>query len=77
MPEGEKKAAIGFGLAGLLTGAILLLTRKVEAHPENIILSDLAIYPLEVYVGEPVGISLIATNIGEEKATKEIFCEVL
>ena len=77
MPEDGKKVAAGLGIVGLVAGGVYLLTRKVEAHPENIILSDLAIYPLEVYVGEPVGISLIATNIGEEKSTKEISCEVL
>ena len=71
-----KKGTIvaGIGLAG---GLAYLLTRKAEAHPDNIVLSDLIIYPTEVYVNNPVNISLNATNVGEEEATKEIECEVI
>jgi len=75
MPKDGKKAGILVGLAGVI-GGILLLTRKAEAHPENIILSNLVIEPGEVYTGEPVSISATATNIGTEPATKQITCEV-
>lgn len=71
------KIAIIVGGAGLSSLGLWALTRKVEAHPGNIVLEDLVILPAEVYIGEPVKISVIATNIGGEKATKEIVCGVL
>lgn len=62
---------------GVVAGGIYLLSRKAEAYPGNIVLSDMTILPTETYVGEPVEISVVATNIGGEQATKEIVCEVL
>lgn len=65
---------LGVGAVGV---AILAFTRRAEAHPGDILLSDLVIYPSQVSVGEPVEISVTAINIGKEKATKEIVFEVL
>ena len=73
-----KKIVIGLGVvAGI--GALIYATTKVKAAipPENIVLSDLVIEPSEVYVGQPVSISVIATNIGEITGSYEIICEVV
>ena len=64
---------IALGVSGL---AMLLLGKKAEAYPEDIVLSELLIPEGPFYIGETVQISLVATNIGEEQATKEIVCEV-
>lgn len=78
MVKREKAIAVGVGVAAL-AGLTYILTREkvAEAHPENIILSDLLVSPRAVHIGEPVEISVIATNIGAEKATKQIICEVV
>ena len=70
------KAAIVIGTIGTGIGVLLLLGRKAEVQPGNIILGSLTISPAEVYIGERVEISVMATNIGEETATREIVCEV-
>ena len=57
---------------------IWVLTKKVKAiPPENIVLSDLVISPIQAYVGEPVSISVVATNIGETTGSYEVTCEVI
>lgn len=75
--KSTNKVAMIVGAIGAGIGAILLLSKKAEAYPENIVLSNLTISPAEVTVGDPVVISLTATNLGAETATKEIVCEVL
>ena len=73
----KRKIAVATGGVVLVGLAGYLMTRKVEAKPEDIMLSNLTIFPPEVFIGESVEISLLATNRGNEKATKEITCEVL
>ena len=75
----DKKVGIGIGIAALLAGlgAFLLMKRKPPIPPEDIVLSNLIISPGEVYVGEPVSISVVATNIGGTAGSYEITCEVL
>lgn len=75
MAKDKKKAGVGIGI-GLAALAAYFLMKEAEAHPEYIVLSDLVISPAEVYVGETVDISLVATNVGDKKATKQIICEV-
>ena len=73
----DNKALIVLG--GLAAGAAALFafTRKPkEERPGDIILSDLVITPLTVMVGEAVTISVLATNIGAERATKTVRMEV-
>ena len=75
--KGGGKIAIAAGAVGATIAGLWAITRKAESFPGNIVLENLIISPSEVNVGELVTISLIATNIGEEKATKEIVSEVL
>lgn len=78
MPKDGRKAAIGVGLVALVGGALLLVAwKKPPVPPENIILSDLVVEPSEVYVGESVEISVVATNVGEIAGSYEVICEVL
>ena len=79
MPEKRvaKGTVIGLGLGVIVIGALALAARKPPIPPENIILSDLVISPTEVYVGEPVSISVIATNIGETAGSYKVTCEVV
>jgi len=73
-----RKIAIGVGLVTAVGGIILLTAaKKPPIPPENIVLSDLLVSPSEVYVGEPVSISVVATNIGETAGSYEISCEVM
>ena len=73
--DNKQKAGIAVVVGtAVVTGAVLL--RKKEKFPENIILSDLEIIPLEVEIGETVEISCMAYNEGSEKATKNIELEV-
>ena len=77
MPEDGKKTAMivgGVGLAGL---GVYLLVKKPALPKENIVLSDLTIEPSEVYVGEPVEISVTVTNTGGLAGSYEIACEVM
>ena len=39
--------------------------------------TNLIIDPTEVYIGEPVSISVIVTNVGGVAGTYEVVCEVL
>lgn len=75
----DKKAiaVVGVGLGVVLIGAFALAAKKPPISPENIILSDLVVSPGEVYVGEPVSISVIATNIGGMDGSYKINCEVV
>ena len=76
--EDKKKVGLGVGLLLLLGGALLLLGwKKPPIPPENITLSGLVIEPGEVYVGEPVSISVVATNVGETAGSYEVSCEVV
>ena len=74
----DKKAVaiVGVGLGVIAIGALALAAKKPPIPPENIILSGLIVSPSVVYVGEPVGISVVATNIGETAGSYEITCEV-
>ena len=83
MLEDKKKAAIGLvvvGIAGIggIAGAIALaaMAKKPPVPPENIVLSGLIIEPGEVYVGQPVSISVTVSNVGEIAGSYEITCEV-
>lgn len=76
MPKVKGKIVIGVGIVGGITGLIYLATRVKAIPPTDIVLSDLIIEPTEVYIGEPVSISVIATNIGEVTGSYEITCEV-
>ena len=73
-----KKSKAGWLIAGgLAVGAAYLLTKeKPEVRPGDIVLSDLVITPLTVGIGEAVAISVLATNIGAERANKTVRCEV-
>ena len=75
MKDGAK-AVILLGGIGAGIASIFAFTKKAEALPENVMLSNLQM-PTEVYIGETVVISLIAENIGGEQATREIVLEVL
>lgn len=82
MPEGRRRISLAVviipvGLGAIAIGAFALAAKKPPIPPENIILSDLTISPGEVYVGEPVSISVIATNIGGTAGSYEITCEVI
>ncbi len=78
MAKDGKKIAIAVGLVAALGGIILLtVAKKPPIPPENIVLSDLHIEPSEVYVGESVLISVVATNTGEVAGSYEISCEVV
>lgn len=72
-----KHILIPAGIAGAGLAAWLLLRGKPPIPPENIVLSDLVVEPTEVYVGEPVSISMVATNIGEVAGSYQITCEVI
>lgn len=50
--------------------------RAVEVPVADIRVEDLVIEPAEVYVGEPVTISVTATNYGTAPGTKRIVCTV-
>lgn len=63
----------GAGLA-VSAGAYLLLKRPPEEG--DIRLANLAITPSQVLVGEPVAISVTATNHGTSIATKQIICTI-
>ena len=78
MPQDKKKAAaVGAGILGVaLIGAFALAAKKPPIPPENIVLSGLSVSPGEVYVGEPVSISVVATNIGETAGSYEVTCGV-
>lgn len=81
MVKDGKKIAAGLGIAAIVTTAIILATRPAKAAPpipsENIVLSDLAISPSEVYVGQPVSITVVATNIGDISGSYEVTCEIV
>lgn len=75
MPKDGRKVAVGAGLVAIGVGAFLLL-KKPALAAEDIVISDLLIEPSEVYVGEPVTISLVATNVGETAGSYEVNCEI-
>lgn len=77
MPKDGKKIAIGAGLLAAVAGVVLLSQKKPPIPPEDIVLSNLQIEPSEVYVGEPVEISVVATNIGDAVGSFEVNLEVL
>ena len=70
MDNKQKTGLVVLGATALVAGVTLL--GKKEEFPENIILSDLVIIPLEVEVGETVEISCMAYNEGSEKATRKV-----
>lgn len=84
MPEEELKISpiviipIGLGLGLAAAAAAYALAQAAPPIlPENIVLSDLVIEPSQVYVGESVSISVVATNVGETVGSYEITCEVI
>ena len=56
-----------------LTGSFIAL----KVPEAEFVVSDLVIEPSEVYVGEPVSISVVVTNIGNKAGSYEVNCEVL
>lgn len=81
MARDGRKALIVVGVGGAMVGLVLALTRKAEAGPPippaNIVLSNLTIEPGAVYVGNPVSIGVLVTNIGGTAGSYEIICEVI
>jgi len=78
MKDKKKAVAVGVGLVLVaVAGAVVLAKKKPPIPPENIVLSNLTISPSEVYVGDPVSISVVATNIGGTAGSYEITCEVI
>lgn len=70
----DKKVGIGIAVLIAVLGAFLLMKKKPPIPIENIVLSNLTISPSEVYVGDPVSISVVATNIGGMAGSYEITC---
>ncbi|MBA7715796.1 hypothetical protein ES703_124854 [subsurface metagenome] len=69
---------VALGLAAVVGIAALAWAKAAPPiPPEDIVLSDLIVSPSEVYAGEPVSISVVATNIGETTGSYEITCEVI
>lgn len=56
-----------------LTGSFVAL----KAPEAEFVVSDLVIDPTEVYVGEPISISVVVTNIGDKAGSYEVNCEVI
>jgi len=56
-----------------LTGSFIAL----KVPEAEFVVSDLVIDPTEVYVGEPVSISVVVTNVGNKAGSYEVTCEVL
>jgi len=78
MTPNRGKAIAVIGGLGLLGGALYFATKAKAAPPappEDIVISSLIIEPGTVYVGEPVSISVTATNIGEAAGSHEVTCE--
>ena len=48
-----------------------------EVPIAEFVVSNLIVTPTEVYVGQPVSISVTVTNTGGETGSKEVICEVL
>ena len=74
----KEKAVLAVGVLGLVGGTIYFATKAKAAPPvppEDIVISSLIIEPGTVYVGEPVSISVTATNIGEAAGSHEVTCE--
>jgi hypothetical protein len=73
MEDGKKLLVVG-----LVTAAVVLLFRKKAGAipPADIQLSNLVISPTEVYVGQPVSISVDATNIGQTAGSYTVTMEV-
>lgn len=66
------KNAITAGAVVVAIIAAILLARRAEAaplDPADVVVSDLVISPLEVFVGEHVGISVMVTNIGDYRGS--------
>lgn len=54
-----------------LTGSFAVIE-----FPAEFVVTDLIITPSEVYVGEPVTISVLVTNVGGTRGTKAITLEI-
>lgn len=76
MAKDGKKAKVGLVVAGLVTTALILITKAAKAAPPippaDIRLSDLAINPPEVNPGQKVTISATVTNIGGERGSYQV-----
>lgn len=55
-----------------LTGSFVVL-----ALPAEFVVTDLIISPSEVYIGEPVTISCLVTNVGGTRGSKTVTLEVI
>ncbi len=80
MADKKKGALIGLGVIAGVAGVILIVKSAKAAPPiphENIIVTGLGIEPTQVYVGQPVQISVTVTNIGSIAGSYEVTCEVI
>lgn len=77
------KRKAGIAVAGVVLGTIgiVAIARAARAAPPippaDIILSNIVIVPAQVYVGEPVTISVAVSNIGGTAGSYEVICEVI
>lgn len=72
--KGGKLIAV-VGVVGIIGGGYLLLKKPLEEG--DIRLANLTITPSQVLVGEPVAISVTATNEGPSTGTKTIICTII
>ncbi len=56
-----------------LTGSFV----AIKAPGAEFVVSDLVIDPSEVYIGEPVSISVVVTNVGNKAGSYEVTLEVI
>lgn len=57
---------------GLTGSFVAIVTPEAE-----FVVSNLVIDPAEVYIGEPVSISVVVTNVGSKAGSYEVTCEVI
>jgi hypothetical protein len=59
-----------------LTGSFTVKEELVPVAPAAFIISDLAVLPTEVYVGEMVSIKVLVTNTGEESGSRVVTLKI-
>lgn len=78
LESGESKAVtfdiipIELGVYSVSVDGLTGIFSVVEVPVADIRLSDLVVEPAEVYIGEPVSISVVATNIGTAAGSRTI-----
>lgn len=73
----EQKVGVAAGITALIAAIVAAVkARAVPPEVGEFEVTDLIISPAEVYVGEPVAISVLVTNIGAERGTKTVTLEV-